>query len=165
MAAAGTWRVRVNLFCSLPHLNVSISKSPILSQALLNSFYYVGALNETVGYSNRITRFLEKATQSKDSSGADALLLTSESTGQAALAKRSVRSWSARAEQPSQMQQLSLVAVFSHVTVKNPANITLIQDLNMQVPVRSVPAPPLLVMRRLMLSIVVLRYPVARAAS
>jgi hypothetical protein len=63
------------------------------------------------------------------------------------------------------MQQLSLVAVFSHVTVKNPANITLIQDLNMQVPVRSVPAPPLLVMRRLMHTIVVLRYPVARAAS
>ena len=132
----------------------------------MNCFYYVGALNETVGYSNRIARFLDKASQSKDSCQVDALLLTSEPTGRSALAKRSVRSWSSPAEQPSQRQQLaSLVAVFSHVTVKNPANITLIQDLNMQVPAHSAPARAVLITRRLILSIVVLRYPVGKAAS
>jgi ABC-type uncharacterized transport system fused permease/ATPase subunit len=101
-----------------------------LFQALLNCFYYVGALSETVGYGNRVTKFLDKATNSKDVSHGDEFSLKSEPTGKSAVSRRALSRFSSR----SHSQHPSIVvAEFSHVTVKNPANTTLIEDLCLQV--------------------------------
>lgn len=99
----------------------------IIFQALLNCFYYVGAFSETVGYGNRVTKFLDKATNSKEVGHGRELLLKSEPTGNSAvrLSRFASRLHSERSS--------IVVAEFSHVTVKNPANTILIEDLCMQV--------------------------------
>ena len=98
-----------------------------LFQALLNCFYYVGAFSETVGYGNRVTTFLEKATNSKEIGHGHELLLKSEPTGTSAVRL-------SRFASRLHSEHSSIVAAeFSHVTVKNPANTILIADLCMQV--------------------------------
>ncbi len=99
----------------------------IIFQALLNCFYYVGAFSETVGYGNRVTKFLDKATNSKEVSHGRELLLKSEPTGNSAV--RLSRFASRLHSEHSSI----VVAEFSHVTVKNPTNTILIEDLCMQV--------------------------------
>jgi hypothetical protein len=95
-------------------------------QVVLNCFFYVGALNETVGYGTRVARFLLKATLAKTYCN-DAFALKEEATGNSVLTNRSLR----RAPGPN-LQPPVIVAESSQVTVKNLANITLIQDLTVQ---------------------------------
>jgi len=95
-------------------------------QVVLNCFFYVGALNETVGYGTRVARFLHTATLAKTYCN-DAFALKEEATGNSVLTNRSLRHAPGPNSQPP-----VIVAEFSQVTVKNPANITLIQDLTMQ---------------------------------
>jgi hypothetical protein len=97
-------------------------------QAFLNCFYYVGAFSETIGHANRVARFLLKASLAKSDGNVDAFVLKSEASGDVALSRRR-----AAQEVPGQNPRLeSIIAEFSHVTVKNPANMTLVQDLTMQ---------------------------------
>jgi hypothetical protein len=96
-----------------------------MNQGVLNCFFYIGALNETIGYSTRIATFMFKA--SRSTTDADAFELKggfnssfpSRQSGQHA--------------PMSGPQSALIVAKFSDVTVKNPANVTLIRDLTMQV--------------------------------
>jgi ABC-type uncharacterized transport system fused permease/ATPase subunit len=130
-----------------------------LFQVVMNCFFYVGALNETQGYGNRVARFLFKAAHSKadmqfelNNDVVGSKSVSSRRSGRSA--PRSQR----RASNPDP-QNPTVIAEFSHVTVKNPANITLIQNLSMQVlmqkyalinciiiwaSVRSIPSPQLL---------------------
>ena len=94
----------------------------------MNSFYYVGAFSETIGHANRVARFLQRATLAKSDATADAFVLKTEATGGVALSRRRVPNDSLR---PNSTLDPA-VAEFSHVTIKNPANITLVQDLTMQ---------------------------------
>ena len=88
----------------------------------------MGTFSETVGHANRVARFLHKSTTARQDGGADAFVLKSETTGDVALSRRRV----ANSLKPN-FELESAVADFSHVTVKNPANITLVQDLTMKV--------------------------------
>ena len=87
----------------------------------------MGTFSETVGHANRVARFLHKSTMARQDGGADAFVLKSETTGDVALSRRRL----ANSLKPN-FELESAVADFSHVTVKNPANITLVQDLTMQ---------------------------------
>jgi len=89
----------------------------------------VGALNEGVGHGNRVARFLRKADTIADGSDGARVL------------KKGAKSVSGRLSRPSsgvssasvgRDSQPAVVAQLSNVTFKNPANITLIQDLTMQ---------------------------------
>ena len=92
---------------------------------VIASFFYIGALNEAAGHGNRVARFIDKAdTLAKKIGSEDARVLKRGST---AASRRSSR----RSSGPTDSRP-AVVAELSHVTVKNPANITLIQDLNMQ---------------------------------
>jgi hypothetical protein len=100
---------------------------------VMNCFFYVGALNETLGYGNRVAKFLFKAAHSKadiqfelNHDFAHSESVSSRRSGRSA--PRSER----RASNPDPQNRV-VIAEFSHVTVKNPANITLIQNLSMQV--------------------------------
>ncbi len=64
----------------------------------------------------------------KSDGTADAFVLKTEATGGVALSRRRVPNDSLR---PNSTLDPA-VAEFSHVTIKNPANITLVQDLTMQ---------------------------------
>jgi hypothetical protein len=97
-------------------------------QAFLNCFYYVGAFSETIGHANRVARFLQKASLSNSEGNVESFVLKSEAAGDVALSRRR-----AAQQVPGHNPRLeSIIAEFSHVTVKNPANITLVQDLTMQ---------------------------------
>ena len=92
----------------------------------MNCFYYVGAFSETIGHANRVAKFLHHAALAQSDGSADAFVLKSETAGSVALSRRLAPHDSLRPnEHPA-------VAEFSHVTIKNPANITLVQDLTMQ---------------------------------
>jgi len=94
----------------------------------LNCFYYVGAFSETIGHANRVAKFLHHAALAKSDGSADAFVLKSETAGSVALSRRLAPHDSLMPHEPLD----PAVAEFSHVTIKNPANITLVQDLTMQ---------------------------------
>lgn len=97
---------------------------------VLGCFFYIGALNETIGYSTRIATFMFKA--SRSTTDADAFELKGGFNSSFPIRQKG------RHSQMSGPQSALIVAKFSDVTVKNPANVTLIRDLTMQVTLHNV---------------------------
>lgn len=88
----------------------------------------MGTFSETMGHASRVARFLHKSSLARQDGGPNAFVVKNETTGDISLSRR-------RFAQNSPKPNFGLesaVADFSHVTIKNPANITLVQDLTMQ---------------------------------
>jgi hypothetical protein len=99
-------------------------------QVVIASFYYVSALNEAIGYGIRVARFFGSAAAIAILDGCpNALVLNRMGKGNKTISPHS----SGSVLHDPHLQQSSVVAQFSKVTVKNPFNVTLIQDLTMQV--------------------------------
>lgn len=93
-------------------------------QINIAAFFYIGALNEALGHANRAAKLLHNAAAIARKSGdCDALTLKRNP-------KISRRRTSSRRESDGVK---TCVAEFTEVTVKNPFNVTLINDLSMQV--------------------------------
>lgn len=100
---------------------------------VIASFYYVSALNEAIGYGTRVARFFGSAAAvAKLDTSHDALVLNRKGTDEKTNSNQNSGSF---LHDPD-LQRPSVVAQFSQVTVKNPFNVTLIQDLTMQVTLR-----------------------------
>jgi hypothetical protein len=99
-------------------------------QVVIGSFYYVSALNEAIGYGIRVARFFGSAAAiAKQDGSPDALNLNRIGKDNKITSNHS----SGSLLHDPDFQQPSVVAQFSQVTVRNPFNVTLIQDLTMQV--------------------------------
>jgi hypothetical protein len=80
-------------------------------------------VNETVGYGNRVASFLYKASSIQAENVAEEFVLKNEVSGDGSMKRRRVLSPASE----------SIVAQFSNVSVKNPANLILVEGLSMQV--------------------------------
>jgi hypothetical protein len=98
-----------------------------VAQVFLNCFFYVGTLNETVGYGNRVAMFLHKASSLKADAAAEEFLFKSDVSGEGSLKRRQSFSSSSAPLQPL------IIAQLTDVSVKNPANYMLVEGLTMQV--------------------------------
>jgi ABC-type uncharacterized transport system fused permease/ATPase subunit len=106
-----------------------VQSATALYSSIIASFFYVSALNEALGYGNRIAKFLNKAAAIVSAlGGSEALILKRRAKSDGRRSSRQRES----SNQDLQSRQ-TCIAEFDHVTVRNPFNITLIQDLNMQV--------------------------------
>jgi ABC-type uncharacterized transport system fused permease/ATPase subunit len=119
MVTATVWRVCRTCF----HRAVRSCYHFTNIQAFLNCFFYVGAVNETVGYGNRVASFLYKASSIQAENVAEEFALKNEASGDGSMKRRRVLSPASE----------SIVAQFSNVSVKNPANLILVEGLSMQV--------------------------------
>ena len=107
---------------------LTVQSATALYSSIIASFFYISALNESLGYGNRIARFLNKA----------AAIASKISHTEALVLKRTTKVDGRRSRQreSSDLDSFSsrlCIAEFTNVTVTNPFNITLIQNLSMQV--------------------------------
>ena len=119
MTTATVWRVCRTCFYRAVHSCYHFTNI----QAFLNCFFYVGALNETVGHGNRVAAFLHKASFIQAENVAEEFVLKNEVSGDGSMSRRRVLS----------PVPASIVAQFSNVSVRNPANFMLVEGLSMQV--------------------------------
>jgi hypothetical protein len=97
-------------------------------QSIIASFFYISALNEALGHGNRAARFLYDASSiGKQQGESEALVLKRRAQSNS---RRSSRRCGSSVNAADSLRR---IAEFSHVTVVNPANITLIRDLSLQV--------------------------------
>jgi hypothetical protein len=105
-----------------------VQSATALYSSIIASFFYVSALNEALGYASRIARFLNKAAAiAGQVSHTEALVL---------MRKTNADGRGSRLRESSDLDSHSnqmCIAEFVNVTVTNPFNITLIQNLSMQV--------------------------------
>lgn len=105
---------------------LTVQSATALYSSIIASFFYVSALNEALGYGNRIARFLNKAAAIAGNIGdAEALILKRKN--------KADQQRSSRHRESCDLDLHTCVAEFANLTVRNPFNITLIQDLNMRV--------------------------------
>ncbi len=94
---------------------------------MIASFFYIGALNEAAGHGNRVARFISNTDAISRKVGSEDARILKGAPDVAGPQEYSHASLSVDSQ-----GTLPVVAEFSHVTVKNPANVTLGQDLNLK---------------------------------